>query len=147
MTDPRGGFGRCVCDTNVLVSLLLRRQSTPALAVARALTGSGKLLASPATLGELDEVLMRPKFDRYVSRAVRAQFLIDLMPVIELVRPEARIRACRDPRDDKFLELAAHGRADTIITGDADLLALHPFHGVAILSPQAFLALPEPAAP
>jgi predicted nucleic acid-binding protein len=49
------------------------------------------------------------------------------------------IRACRDPRDDKFLEVAVHGRADLILTGDSDLLALHPFQGIAILTPAAFL--------
>jgi uncharacterized protein len=45
------------------------------------------------------------------------------------------IRACRDPRDDKFLEVAVYGHADLILTGDADLLALHPFRGIAIVAP------------
>jgi predicted nucleic acid-binding protein len=44
-----------------------------------------------------------------------------------------------DPRDDKFLEAAVHGRSGILITGDADLLALHPFQGVAILTPPDFL--------
>lgn len=50
------------------------------------------------------------------------------------------IRACRDPRDDKFLEVAVNGQADLIITGDRDLLALHPFMGVGIFSPAVYLA-------
>lgn len=49
-----------------------------------------------------------------------------------------RIRACRDPKDDKFLELAVSGNADVIVTGDKDLLALHPFRGIAILTPLDF---------
>ena len=49
------------------------------------------------------------------------------------------VRACRDPRDDKFLEVAVRGRADAIVTGDADLLALHPFRGIAILTPAKYL--------
>jgi uncharacterized protein len=49
------------------------------------------------------------------------------------------IQACRDPSDDKFLELALNGSADAILTGDEDLLALHPFHGIAILTPAAWL--------
>jgi putative PIN family toxin of toxin-antitoxin system len=49
------------------------------------------------------------------------------------------IRACRDPRDDKFLEVAVHGRADVIVTGDTELLALHPFRGFAILTPTDYL--------
>jgi predicted nucleic acid-binding protein len=51
------------------------------------------------------------------------------------------IRACRDPRDDKFLEVAVHGRADAIVTGDKDLLELNPFRGIAILTPSAYLEL------
>lgn len=47
-----------------------------------------------------------------------------------------------DPRDDKFLEVAVHGKADAILTGDADLLTLDPFQRVRIVTPQEFLALP-----
>ena len=58
------------------------------------------------------------------------------MEIVEVVQ---QVRACRDPDDDKFLEAALAGRADLIITGDADLLVLHPFRQVAILSPTAYL--------
>jgi predicted nucleic acid-binding protein len=47
---------------------------------------------------------------------------------------------CRDPKDNKFLELAVSGRATHIVTGDPDLLTLHPFRGVAIMTAQAFLS-------
>ena len=40
-----------------------------------------------------------------------------------------RVAACRDPKDDKFLELAVNGRADLIVSGDADLLVLDTFRG------------------
>lgn len=50
------------------------------------------------------------------------------------------VRACRDPKDDKFLSLAVSGGADLILTGDKDLLDLHPFRGIAIVSPQQYLA-------
>ena len=56
-----------------------------------------------------------------------------------MVQVSRAIRACRDPRDDKFLEVAVHGRADLIVTGDEDLLALNPFRGIAILAPAAYL--------
>jgi predicted nucleic acid-binding protein len=49
------------------------------------------------------------------------------------------IRGCLDPKDDNLLEVALNGRADVIITGDADLQALHPCRGVAILSPRDYL--------
>jgi predicted nucleic acid-binding protein len=51
------------------------------------------------------------------------------------------VQACRDPDDDKFLEVAMSGGADWIVTGDADLLALHPFEGIAIVTPADFLRL------
>jgi uncharacterized protein len=56
-----------------------------------------------------------------------------------LIAITERIAACRDPKDDKFLELAVNGRADLIVTGDADLLALDPFRGIPIVTPAAFV--------
>jgi predicted nucleic acid-binding protein len=57
------------------------------------------------------------------------------------------VRACRDPRDDKFLEVAVHGRADAIVTGDRDLLDLNPFRGIAILTPAEYLEWGSPGCP
>jgi len=54
---------------------------------------------------------------------------------------DVQIRACRDSKDDKFLELAISGLATHVVTGDSDLLALNPFRGIQIISPQAFLEL------
>jgi uncharacterized protein len=53
------------------------------------------------------------------------------------------IRACRDAKDDKFLELAVSGRAAYIISGDDDLLVLHPFRGIAIMTAAEFLQATE----
>ena len=88
---------------------------------------------------ELVDVLARPKFDRYISVEERQGFLLQIGNVAELVSIWRPIRACRDPRDDKFLELAVNGTADTILTGDADLLALHPFYKIDILTPAEWL--------
>ena len=57
----------------------------------------------------------------------------------EWVEVDVRITACRDPKDDKFLELAVSGHASHVVTGDADLLALHPFRGIEIVPPHRFL--------
>ena len=62
-------------------------------------------------------------------------FLGQLGAVAEFVPIVQLIRECRDPKDDKFLEVALNGKADLIITGDADLLTLHRWRGIAILSP------------
>ncbi len=128
-----------VLDSNVLVSRLLAPGGTSARAVDRALLG-GLLLVSEETMGELVEVLARPRFDRYVSREDRQQFLRLLGGVSRLIKINRRFQACRDPRDDKFLDVALGGGAKALITGDLDLLALHPFHNLPILSPAQFLA-------
>ena len=57
----------------------------------------------------------------------------------ELVEIVELISASRDPKDDKFLELAVSGRADLIVSGDADLLVLNPFRGIPVVTPAAFL--------
>ncbi len=41
----------------------------------------------------------------------------------------------RDPTDDKFLEVGRYGHAGLIVSGNADLLALNPFHDIPILTP------------
>lgn len=126
-----------VVDTNVLVSRLLLPNSVSAQAVRQVLK-RGRLLVSDETLAELADVLARPKFDAYVSVEDRQEFLRHLARVAEFVPHVVPVRACRDPKDDKFLALALIGGAKVIITGDADLLALHPFRGIEIVKPGTF---------
>ena len=128
---------RLVIDTNVLVSAALLARSVPRQAVDRAID-HGVLLFSKSTMDELKRVLLRPKFDRYLSREERAIFLAQLVSVAEMVPAIQIIRECRDPNDDKFLEVAVNGRADVIVTGDADLLAMNPWRGINILSPAEY---------
>src|SRR3979411_2894360 len=116
-------LARVVVDTNELVSRLILPQSVPAQALRRAELES-RLLISEATMYELADALSRPKFDRYVSLENRKSFLQRLGHIAEFVPIIQLVRECRDPKDDKFLEVALNGRADVIISGDADLLAL-----------------------
>ncbi len=129
---------RVVLDTNVLISGTLSTTSTPARAVEHAI-GNGQLLASTATLRELMEKLLSTKFDPYVARERRDALLLRLAPLLEIVEVVQSIRASRDPKDDKFLEVAVNGRADVVVSGDGDLLELNPFRGVAIITPGAYL--------
>ncbi len=133
---------RIVVDTNVFISGLLSSTSPPARVVERVVV-HGQLLGSTETLRELIETLLLPKFDRYVSRARREALLDRLAPGVERVEVVQQVRACRDPKDDKFLELAVNGGANVIVSGDADLLLLlHPFRGIAILPPANYLERP-----
>jgi len=88
---------------------------------------------------ELADVLARTKFDAYVSLDERQQFIPSLGRIAEMVPIVHTIHACPDPRDDKFLELAVNGEADLIVTGDVDLLALHPFRDIPIIAPTAYV--------
>lgn len=129
---------RVVIDTNVFISGVLSTTSPPARCV-ETVVASGQLIASHATLRELFERLLSPKFDPYVTRARREELLSRLAPLVEIVEVVQQVRACRDSHDDKFLEAAVNGRADVTITGDKDLLELHPFRGIAIVSPADYL--------
>lgn len=129
---------RIVIDTNVYVSQFIRPTSTPGQAVIRVLE-QDQALISLSIWRELRAVLQRPKFARYTGPGLLEPFLDSVRMAAEAVEIKTRIRACRDPKDNKFLELAVDGRADAIVTGDSDLLDLHPFRGIAILTPADYL--------
>lgn len=130
---------RVVVDTNVLISRLLAPRSVPAEAVRRAVD-RGTLLLSEATMAELARVLARSKFDAYVSVEERQQFLRLLGRIVEMVPILHQVQACRDSKDDKFLEVAVNGEADLIVSGDSDLVDMGSFRGIPILTPAAYLA-------
>lgn len=132
------GSNRYVFDTNVLVSALIFENSKPGRAFRHALQ-NGQILLSLTTLEEIDEVMRREKFERYVTAEEREEFLEALIGRARFVEPTEQIKVCRDPKDDKFLELAVSGEAYHIVSGDDDLLALSPFRGIEILSVDDFL--------
>ncbi len=130
---------RIVIDTNVIVSALIffSSNSMQALTFARE---NGVLLTSIDTLAELNDVLSRPKFNRYITQEIRADFLASLANETEIVDIKEKITECRDSKDNKFLELAVSGNADILVTGDQDLLVLHPFRNTQILTVTSFLS-------
>jgi uncharacterized protein len=132
---------RYVLDTSVLVSALLLLGSVPRQAVDRAFA-QGIVLASVATIDELDDVLRRPKFDRYVQENERLRFLARFIRDTNLIEVSDLVTECRDAKDNKFLELALSGKATCIVSGDSDLLILHPFRGIPIVTPQEFMSQP-----
>jgi putative PIN family toxin of toxin-antitoxin system len=129
----------CVQETTVVISWLIWPNST-AGRTARHATATGRVIASEATLAELTDVLSRPKFDAYVTVPERQTFFGLFFAAVDMISALPVIRECRDPRDDKFLELAAGGGAAVIVTGDADLLVMHPFRGIAIETAAAYLS-------
>lgn len=134
---------RAVLDTNVLVSAALFPTTVPAR-VLLAVYRSGRLLVSDTTVTELHKVLGRQRFERRARYERRMEFVAEVILLGDEVVIVERITACRDPDDDKFLEVAVNGNATHLVTGDQDLLALHPFRSIPILTPADFLALIAP---
>lgn len=134
---------RAVVDTSILIRALIKPAGTVGPVLTHLRTGDYVLLYSQSILEELVDVLSRPR--------LRGKYGIDdeaITTTIELIllrgeglEPTQRIAACRDPRDDKFLEVAVAGKAEAVVTGDEDLLTLHPFHDIPIVQPAAFLSM------
>jgi putative PIN family toxin of toxin-antitoxin system len=142
---------RIVFDTSTLVGAALRIGSVPHQSLLKALSVC-IVCASAETLAEIEEVLNRSKFDRYLNRDERQEFIGNLRRRVRLfVMQDAGTMTidppCRDPRDNQFLVLALAAEADALVSSDADLLVLHPWRGIPIVTPAEFLArLPEPPA-
>jgi putative PIN family toxin of toxin-antitoxin system len=128
-----------VFDTNNLISAALIPTSTSRKALEKAFT-LGKIAVASNTLDELLDVIFRKKLDKYF---VDNNERLDIVNILEansvLFSPEISIEECRDKRDNKFLELAVTINASCIITGDNDLLVLHPFRNIPILNAVDFI--------
>ena len=129
---------RYVFDTNVIVSSLLFENSHPSKAFRYALK-NGEVLLSLELLEELSDVLGREKFNRFVTSEERDEFLETFVERAILVEIIEKVQECRDPKDDKILELALNGGAKYIVSGDKDLLVLNPFRDVKIVTVEEFL--------
>lgn len=135
---------RVVIDTSTLIGAVLRPNSVPRQAFLAALR-THELCVSQATLEELREVLQRGKFDSYAPLHERLEFLALLTARsrlwdVDVVSENAASGACRDTKDDKFLALALACQAVALLSSDGDLLDMHPWRGVQIMTPAAFIA-------
>ena len=127
---------RLVVDTNIFVNAALKAASWPA-GTLRWIDRYGGLLKSEITEHEVLAVLRRPRF----APKIAPSFLDNVRRILaaaELVSIAERLAVCRDPDAAKFLELAVNGKADVIVSGDADLLALETFRGIPIITAAAF---------
>lgn len=128
-----------ILDTNIWVSYALNRNGPLGQNVAQLLP-KHRIAFSNETFAELTEVLMREKFDRYVSQQSRITFLKALARNGDWFTPTESVTDCRDPKDNMFLALSKACQADFIITGDDDLLTLDPYGKTRILTMSAFMA-------
>src|SRR5438046_753889 len=119
---------RVVLDTNVLISAVLSPLGKP-FACLDWVLDNATLIVSRELLEELETRLARPKFSKYVDDSRRRAFVADLSLSAVQVELSGAVTVCRDPEDDKLLEITIVGRADCLVTGDQDLLTLDPFQG------------------
>lgn len=142
--STRQGPPRVVIDTNVVLSALVFGRGTTARVRTAWQGGLCLPLVSTDTAQELVRVLAYPKFR--LDAQEQQELLADYLPYAEVVRisePPPTVPVCRDPSDMPFLHLAAVGRADALVTGDADLLTVAHVGRCPVMTPDAFLsALP-----
>jgi putative PIN family toxin of toxin-antitoxin system len=129
-----------VFDASTVVSAALKADSVPERALLRA-EAIDVFALSAAVDAEIAEVLGRPTFSRVLSRERCERVLSTIRGAAVWFEPTERVTDCRDPKDDKYLELARAAGAEIIVSSDEDLIVLHPWRGVRILRPADYLAL------
>jgi len=127
-----------VIDTNVLISAFILPRSVARKALDKA-RNEGQIALSMALADELTDVLIRPKFDKYLPLAIRLEIIDDFISLAYSIEPQEPVVICRDPKDDKILELALAAHAKLVISGDQDLLILNPFKEISIITASSFL--------
>lgn len=131
-------YSRVVVDTNVLLSAALSPNGVPSELVDWILR-EGALLFSEESFAELETRLWKPKFDRYLSIERRKQLLHDFNASAVWVSIPGVLNVqffSRDKNDDVLIRTAMAAEATRLISGDEDLLVLHPIEKLHIISPR-----------
>ncbi len=127
-----------VIDTNILISFILFKKSVPRKAFEKAYN-EFIIVTSEECFKELKDVIFRPKFEKYISKNDAREFLKYFLKHSELIEINHKVTICRDPKDNKFLELAESSNSKFLISGDNDLLVLEKFNDIQILNPSQFI--------
>lgn len=127
-----------VFDTNAQISAYILAGSKNRKAYNKAFD-KGVLVYSSTTFDEFAETFVRSKFEKYLTLERRFAAIKEFSEKAFLINVEISISVGRDPKDNKFLELAVAANASCIVTGDKDLLILHPFRNISILNAVDFL--------
>jgi putative PIN family toxin of toxin-antitoxin system len=130
---------RAVLDPNVLISAIISSTGAPAEILDLWRTASFELVVSERLLAELDDVLHRARFRRWINAeeidALIAHFRSRGLRCQDAADPA---RIAPDPKDDYLIELAQTSRADALVTGDISLRSTRAA-GVEILTPREFV--------
>lgn len=123
---------RIVFNTSSLIPACLNPDREPAQILRRAILECD-VFTSRDTFNELATVIARDKFNAWRPLGQRLMWVRLFRESVILVETITPIAACRDPKDNKFLELAISAKADVLVSSDIHLLEMHPFRGVQIL--------------
>ena len=121
--------------------MLLFARLSPTRKVIKIAVSQFSILQSDVTYQELVTRISKKKFDKYLEKDDRLNFLLSLKKGSLFVDIYHETRVCSDLDDNKFLELAVSGMAQYVITGDNDLLMLNTYQGIPIITPAEFLAI------
>ena len=133
-------INRFVVDANTLISAICWPDSIPAEALKKAFE-IGQVYVSDEILKEWTEVIDREKFNTFLIREARLNIFKTIIGRTQITEVNNYVKVCRDPKDDKYLDLAIEINARLIVSGDKELLSLHPFRGIEILTPKQFVDL------
>ena len=130
---------RVVIDTNVWVSGLMLPRSIPGRILHAALHGQITPVLSDSLVAEISAALhyrsVRPRLALTDEELER--YVTELRYNCEIVDgATTRTRVPRDRKDDHVLAALLSSKADVLVTGDQDLLALRPRY--AVLTPREF---------
>ncbi len=131
-----------VLDAPTLVQALIGRE-TLAERVYWMVTETNKLPLSPAVQDAVLDIVARPFLSRYLSPGLVASALGALRARSQLFEPRLSVTECRDPKDNRYLELAVAAGASAIVSQDEDLLSLQIWRGIRMIRPAKLLADPE----
>jgi uncharacterized protein len=132
---------KIVVDTNIWVSMAIGSKQLTTQMASIFMNTSIDLFVSNELLDELVNTLSKPKLQRYLTKE-RTEIVFNLIKTkAKLVNVATDIRICRDAKDDFMINLALAASATYLITGDDDLLVLHPYHNIQIVKPAQFLEI------
>jgi len=131
---------KVVIDTNIWISFMIGKALK---GFEKYINKKIKIITSEEQIKEIISVLFREKFRKYFSTDDIKELLFLILKVSDLVEIKHNIFDCRDKKDNFILEMAVNGDADIIVTGDKDLLVLHPYRNISILNYKEFEEIME----
>lgn len=128
---------RIVIDTNLWISFFLGAGTKTKLKLVL-YDDRFQLLVSNDLNAELKSVLSRKKFNKINQQQIEELFsLIDIKA--DLINVTSLVEMSRDIKDNFILSLCKDGKVEYLLTGDEDLLILHPFEETTILKLSTFI--------